>query len=140
MYGGPPEGRAQSKQLAEKMTKDAQKIQEINQKLQQLFPPPGATLSEGDRDKLKELSGEQRQVQKRAQGLQQRMDDIAQIAPVFGDDATEQMEQIGRKMGEASQRIEARDPGRGYSEQKAAREQLQEFQQQMKGAQSKGKD
>lgn len=139
MYGGPPEGRAQSKQLAEKMTKNAQKIQEMNQKLQQLFPPPGAMLSEGDRDKLKEQSGEQRQLQKRAQGLQQRMDDIAQIAPVFGDDATEQMEQIGRRMGEASQRIEAKDPGRGYSEQKAALEQLQRFQQQMKEAQSKGK-
>lgn len=139
MYGGPPEGRAQSKQLAERMGKDARKIQDINQKLQQLFPPPGAMLSEGDRDKLKELGGEQRQAQKKAQSLQQRMDEIGQMAPVFGDDASEQMDQIARRMGEASQRIEGKDPGRGYSEQKAALEQLNKFQQQMREAQSKGK-
>jgi DNA repair exonuclease SbcCD ATPase subunit len=138
-YGNSPEQRAQSKQLAERAAKDAQRVQDINQKLQQLFPPPGSMISEGDRDKLKQFFGEQRQLQKKAQGLQQQMEDISQMAPVFGEDSSDQMEQIARRMGEASKRMEAKDPNRGYNEQKAALEQLQRFQQQMREAQSKGK-
>ncbi len=129
----------QSKQLAERMNKNAQRIREMNQKLQQLFPPPASMLSEADRDKLGHQSGDERQLQKKAQGLQQRMDEMSQMAPVFGDDASDQMNQIARRMGEASQRLESRDPNRGYNEQKAALEELQKFQQQMKEAQSKGK-
>jgi hypothetical protein len=138
-YGSSAEQRSQSKQLAERVAKDAQRVQDINQKLQQLFPPPGSMISEGDREKLKQFSGEQRQLQKKAQGLEQQMEDISQMAPVFGDDAADQMEQISRRMGEASKRMEGKDPNRGYNEQKAALEQLQRFQQQMREAQSKGK-
>jgi len=137
-YGNPNEA-GQSKQLAERMTKNAQRIQEINQKLQQLFPPPGSMLSEADREQLGQQSGEERQLQRKAQGLQQRMDEMSQMAPVFGDDSSDQMGQIARRMGEASQRLESRDPNRGYNEQKAALEELQKFQQRMKEAQSKGK-
>ncbi len=137
-YGNASEA-GQSKQLAERMTKDAQRVREINQKLQQLFPPPGSMLSEADREKLGQQSGDERQLQKKAQGLQQRMDEMSQMAPVFGDDASDQMNQIARRMGEASQRLESKDPNRGYNEQKAALEELQKFQQQMKEAQSKGK-
>jgi len=137
-YGNPSEA-GQSKQLAERMTKNAQRIQEINQKLQQLFPPPGSMLSEADREQLGQQSGEERQLQRKAQGLQQRMDEMSQMAPVFGDDSSDQMAQIARRMAEASQRLESRDPNRGYNEQKAALEELQKFQQRMKEAQSKGK-
>jgi hypothetical protein len=137
-YGNMSEA-AQSKQLAERMNKDARRVQEINQKLQQLFPPPGSMLSEADRDKLGQQAGDERQLQKRAQGLQQRMDELSQMAPVFGEDSSDQMNQVARRMGEASQRLESKDPNRGYNEQKAALEELQKFQQQMREAQSKGR-
>ncbi len=137
-FGNPSES-GQSKQLAERMTKNAQRVRDINQKLQQLFPPPGSMLSEEDRENLGQQSGDERQLQKKAQGLQQRMDEMAQMAPVFGDDASDQMNQIARRMGEASQRLESKDPNRGYNEEKAALEELQKFQQQMREAQSKGK-
>jgi hypothetical protein len=137
-FGNPAES-GQSKQLAERMTKNAQRVREINQKLQQLFPPPGSMLSEEDRENLGQQSGDERQLQKKAQGLQQRMEEMAQMAPVFGDDASDQMNQIARRMGEASQRLESKDPNRGYNEEKAALEDLQKFQQQMREAQSKGK-
>jgi hypothetical protein len=136
-YGNQAE-MGQSKQLADRMVKNAQRIQEMNQKLQQLFPPPGSMLSEADREKLGQQSGDQRQVQKKAQGLQQRMDEMSQMAPVFGDDASEAMGQVARRMGEASQRLESKDPNRGYNEQKAALEELHKFQQQMRDAQKKG--
>src|SRR5262249_8242747 len=137
-YGNPAEA-GQSKQLAERMSRNAQRIREMNQKLQQLFPPASSMLNETDREKLGQQSGDERQLQKRAQGLRQRMDEMSQMAPVFGEDASDQMNQIARRMGEASQRLESRDPSRAYNEQKAALEELQNFQQQMREAQGKNR-
>jgi len=137
-YGNPGEA-GQSKQLAERMNRNAQRIREMNQKLQQLFPPASSMLSEADREKLGQQSGDERQLQKRAQGLRQRMDEMSQMAPVFGEDASDQMNQVARRMGEASQRLESRDPSRAYNEQRAALEELQNFQQQMREAQGKGR-
>ena len=45
------------------------------------------------------------------------------------------MDEIGQRMGEAAQRMQGKDPGRGYGEQQAALEGLQQFQQQMQQSQ-----
>jgi hypothetical protein len=138
-YQNPPDIRAQSQQVAERTARDAQKVREIGQKLQDLFPPPDSMLSEADRSKLKQFSGEQRKLEQKARGLHQQMEEISQLAPIFGDDASDQMDRVAERMGEASRRIEARDPARGYGEQKAALEQLQRFRQQMRENKGKGK-
>jgi hypothetical protein len=138
-FQNPPAARAESSKLAERLGKDARKVQDINQKLQKLFPAPGSMMSEEDRSQLKNLSKEQKQVEKRAQGLQQKMDELSQMAPIFDGDAEEQLEQVAQRMGAASERLEGSDPNRSYGEQKAAQDLLQQFQQQMQQNQSKGK-
>jgi hypothetical protein len=68
------------------------------------------------------------------------MQEMEQTAPIFGQEAGEQMDQIGQRMGEAAQRMQGKDPGKGYGEQQAAMEGLRQFQQQMKESQrGKGK-
>jgi len=138
-YRSPPQVVAEAEELARRTAKDGQSVREISQKLQQLFPRPDSMLSEGDKSSLKQLGAEQKQLGKKAQGLRQQMDELAQMAPIFGPDANEQMDRVGERMGEASQRLEGQDPARGYGEQKAALEQLERFQQQMRESQGKGK-
>jgi hypothetical protein len=46
---------------------------------------------------------------------------------------------VSQRMGGAKERLQGGDPNRGFSEQKAAQDLLQQFQQQMQQNQSKGK-
>jgi hypothetical protein len=138
LYSNPSEVRAQSRRRAERMGKDVQKIDDVRQKLDQLLPQPGQMLSEEDRQRLRQQSQEQRQMEKRAQGLQQKMDELSQMAPIFDPDAQQQMQQVGERMGDAAQRMDQRDPGHAYGEERAAAEQLQQFQKQMQSSQKSG--
>jgi chromosome segregation ATPase len=140
LFQNPPDAKRTSRELAERLGKNASKVEDISQKLQQLFPQAGSALTEADKQKLKELSGQQRQLEQAAQQLQQKMDEMAQMAPLFGEEAQSQMNQVGEKMGNAAQRMEGKDPGRGYGEQKSALDQLSQLEKQMKqSGQGKGK-
>ncbi len=140
VFQNPPEVRRQSRELSERLKGDARKVNDINQKLAQLFPQPGSMLSEQDQKRLQKLAQEQKSLERKAQSLERRMEEISQMAPVFGEQAQEQMSQIGERMADAAQRMEGRDVSRGYGEQKAALEQLQQFQRQMQQSKSgKGK-
>lgn len=140
LFQNPPEVRKKSRETAQRLERDAQKVEDIQQKLQQLFPQPGSMLSEGDKQKLKELSARQKELQRDADSLRQQMDEMSQMAPVFNEEQLEQMQRIGQRMGDAAQRMEAKDPSRGYGEQRSALEQLQQFQKQMQQSrQGKGK-
>ncbi len=135
LYGNPPDVRRQSAQLAEQLGEDAKKVEDVNRKLQSLFPQPGSQMSAQERQQLQQLSQEQQQLEQQARGLRQQMEEMEQMAPLFGQEAGDNMEEIGRRMGEASQRMQGQDPGRGYGEQQAALEGLKQFEQQMRESQ-----
>jgi hypothetical protein len=135
MYGNPEDVRKQSAQLAEQLEKDARSVEDMNRKLQSLFPPPGSQMSQQEKQQLQQLAQEQQGLEQKAKGLRQQMQEMEQMAPLFGQEAGEQMEQIGQRMGEAAQRMEGKDANRGYGEQQAALEGLRQFQQQMKESQ-----
>ncbi len=128
----------QSKQVAQRMEKDAQKLHDIQRSLQQLFPPPGSQLSTQDRQRVQQLSEEQRGLEHRAQELGQKMQQLNKLAPLFGDRGVEQLEQVGERMSSATERLQGRDPGRGYGDQKSALDGLEQLQQQMQEAQRGG--
>lgn len=135
MFGNPPEVRQQSSDLAQRLERDARNVQDVNRQLQSLFPPPGSQLSQQDKQQLQQLSQEQQQLEQRTQNLRQQMEEMEQTAPLFGEEAAQQMEGVGQRMGEAAQRMQGKDPGRGYGEQQAALEGLRQFQQQMQQGQ-----
>lgn len=139
MFGNPPEVRQQSANLAQRLERDAKNVEDVNRQLQQLFPPPGSQLSQQEKQQLQQLAEQQQQLEQRAQGLRQQMEEMEQMAPIFGEEASQQMEGVGQRMGEAAQRMQGKDPGRGYGEQQAALEALRQFQRQMQQSQRGGK-
>jgi hypothetical protein len=140
LYQNPPEVKAQSEKLAERLERDRDLVEDAQRKLQQLFPQPGSQLSQGDRQQLQQLSKEQRQLEQQAQGLGQKLEEMQQMAPLFDEGMMEQMGQVGERMGQAAQRMEGKDAQRGHGEARAAAEGLKQFQQQMQqGQQGQGK-
>ena len=137
-YRNPGEQRDQSKRMAQRMEQDAQKLHDIQRTLQQLFPPVGSQLSSQDRQRVQQLGQEQRGLERRAQDLVQKMQQLNKLAPLFGDRGVEQLEQVGERMSSATERLEGRDPGRGYGDQKSALDGLEQLQQQMQEAQRGG--
>jgi hypothetical protein len=137
-YRNPGEVRDQSKRMAQRMEQDAQKLHDIQRSLQQLFPPPGSQLSTPDRQRMQQLSQEQRGLEQKAQDLGQKMQQLNKLAPLFGNKGMEQLEQVGERMSSATERLEGRDPGRGYGEQKSALDGLEQLQQRMQEAQRSG--
>lgn len=139
LYQRSQEMRSKSDKVAQRLSKDAKQVQDVSDKLQQMFPPAGSMMSEQDKQKLQQLAGEQRGLEQRAQELRQQMEQMQQSAPVFGEEALEQMNQVGERMDGAARKMDARDPGRGHSEQQAALDQLGQLQQQMQQQQGKKK-
>lgn len=137
-YRGPGETRENSKQMAQRMQQDAQKLHDIQRSLQQLFPPAGSQLSPQDRQRVQQLGQEQRGLERRAQDLVQKMQQLNKMAPLFGDRGVEQLEQVGERMSSATERLEGRDPGRGYGDQRSALDGLEQLQQQLQDSQRGG--
>ncbi len=137
-YRDPGDVRDQSKRLAQRMAQDAQKMHDVQRSLQQLFPPAGSQLSPPDRQRVQQLSQEQRGLERRAQDLVQKMEQLNKLAPLFGQQGAEQLEQVAERMSSARERLDARDPGRGYGDQKSALDGLEELQRQMQQSQRPG--
>jgi Domain of unknown function (DUF4175) len=137
-YQNPPDVREKSRRLAQRLEKDAEAVRDIRRKLDQLFPPLSSQLGQGDRQKLQELGQGQRKLSQRAQDLQQKMRQLEQMAPLFGEQGEEALQQISDRMAGATERLEGKDPQRGYGEQKAALDSLEQLQQSMQQSQRGG--
>jgi hypothetical protein len=137
-YRSSGEARDNSKRMAQRMEQDAQKLHDIQRSLQQLFPPPGSQLSGQDRQRMQQLAQEEKGLENRAADLVQKMQALNKMAPLFGNKGVEQVEQVGERMANATERLEGRDPGRSYGEQRSALDSLEKLQQQMQDAQRGG--
>jgi Domain of unknown function (DUF4175) len=137
-YRNPGDVRDQSKRMAQRMEQDAQKLHDIQRSLQQLFPPAASQLSAQDRQRLQQLGQEQRGLERREQDVAQKMEQLNKMAPLFGEQGMEQLERIGEHMSSASERLEGKDPGRGYGDQKSALDGLEQLQQQLQDSQRGG--
>lgn len=139
MFQNPPEVRRESKQLHDKLSRDAKKAEEVAQKLRDLFPQPGQQMNDQDKQQMQEMSRQQKQLQQKAQQLQQQMDQIGERAPIFNEDAQQQMEQAGQRMQSAGERLQGKDPSRGFGEQQGALQALKGLQQSMEQSGGGGK-
>ena len=124
LFQNPPDVRRESKQVHDKLQRDAKKAQEVAAKLRDLFPQPGEQMSEGDRQQMSEMARAQRQLQQQAQQLQQQMDAIGERAPLFDEETQQQMDQVGQRMQGAGERLSGKDASRGFGEQQGALEGL----------------
>jgi Domain of unknown function (DUF4175) len=138
MFQNPPEVRRESRQLQDRLQRDAKKSQDVAQRLRSLFPQPGQQMSQKDRQELGELAQRQKGLQQKAGELEQQMEQLAQRAPIFNEEANQAMQQAGERMQNAQERLQSRDPSRGFGEQQGALQALRGLQQQMDQAGQRG--
>ena len=65
------------------------------------------------------------------------MENIDQRAPIFDEEAQQQMEQAGQRMQGAGERLQGKDASRGYGEQQGAMQALRGIQQGLEQAGNK---
>jgi hypothetical protein len=131
LYQNPKEVQKNSKALEARAKADAQSAREIAGNLRELFPAAGQEMVEADREKSKALSKRQDQLEQRAQQLSEQMESLNEKAPILNDDAKKQMSSAQENMGKAAQRLQGRDPQRGFGNQESALESLKQIQQGM---------
>ncbi len=139
LFHNPPEVRRESKQAHDRLTRDAKQAEEVAGRLRELFPQSGQQLSEADRQQLGELARQQKQLQQKAQQLERQMGEIGERAPIFDEDAQQQVQQAGQRMQGAGERLQGRDPSRGFGEQQGALQALNGLQQALEQAGNRGK-
>ncbi|ABS28602.1 DUF4175 family protein [Anaeromyxobacter sp. Fw109-5] len=104
------------------------KAREIRDALSKLFPDPRTVLPPEAQQRLGELSEKQGALEKQAQGLQQKLAELMQQAPIFPPDAQGQLGESRGHMGEAATELGNRNPQRGHGEQQLALDALSRFQ------------
>ncbi len=113
---------------AQKDLKNAQggmkPIQDLQQELGELFPAPGQSMSDEDKQKMRGLSQRQGSLQQQAGKLQQQMGELNKKAPIFNPDAQQMMQQAGERMGKAQGQLSAKNPSGASAEERASLDQL----------------
>src|SRR5690606_25161167 len=131
IFFNPPDAQEETRQLAERLERDAQLAREVHDALASLFPEPGSQLSASEKQRMEQLAKQQRELQQKAEGLSEQLQAMQQMAPVFDQEAMNQMGQVAQRMGQAGEHLEGQDARRGHGEQRGALEGLERFQQQM---------
>jgi hypothetical protein len=139
MFQNPPEVRRESKQLHDRLSRDAKKAEEVARKLRDLFPPPGSQMSEADQQQVQDLARQQRDLERRAQELQRQMEQIGERAPLFDENARAQLDQARAHMQGAGEKLAAKDASRGFGEQQGAVQSLKGLREAMEQAGKSGR-
>jgi len=144
-FRNPESAQRETRRLAERLSQDAKKADEVSQALQNLFPQPGQGLDSQDQQALKDLAKQQQQLGEAGQRLKEQMQSLGEQAPIFDEEAQAQMDQAARRMDSAGQRLKGKDPGRASGDQQGAlesleglKQQLQQARQQQAGGKGKG--
>ncbi|MBL9039519.1 MAG: DUF4175 domain-containing protein, partial [Archangium sp.] len=137
LYGLPPEMQRRAKQLDEELKRGEAKAEEVARALRDVFPPMGSQLSEAERQQVSEQTAQQKKLEQKVGQLKEQMKALGERAPIFDENAAEQLDQAGQHMGTAGERLAGRDPSRGYGEQQGAVQSLRGLQQQLQKQQQR---
>ncbi|MCA3012445.1 MAG: DUF4175 family protein [Myxococcaceae bacterium] len=128
----------ESRKLAERTARDARRAQEVADRLDALFPPPSQSLDAAEQQQLKAIAKQQQKLGEKGEQLKQQMSELSSRAPLFDDEAKQQLDQAAQRMGSAGERLDGKDVGRGASDQQGALQALQQLQQQLQQAEQRG--
>lgn len=104
-----------------------QKTDAIRRELEGLLPDPEKLLSQEERQRLGQQARKQQAIEQRAGGLQQRLQQLAEKAPIFPPSAAGSIGEARGHMGQASGELQGGNVQRGRSQQEAALEGLDRF-------------
>jgi hypothetical protein len=96
----------------------------LREDLERLFPDPRGVLGKGDQSKLDRLSKRQDELEHQAGGLQQRLQELMQKAPIFPQSAGQTVGESRGHMQQAAEDLARKNPQRGHGQQMQALEAL----------------
>jgi hypothetical protein len=92
----------------------------VREELERLFPDPRSVLSQRDQQKLEGQSQRQRDLERQAGALRQRLQELAEKAPVFPPQSQAMLGEAQGHMGRAAGELGQRNPQRGHGQQREA--------------------
>lgn len=123
-------GRTDAEQVREAQRQAAsalRKADAVRKELEGLLPDPTQLLTKEERQRLGQQGKKQQSLDQRVGGLQQRLSELAERAPVFPPTAQGSLGEARGHMGQASMALEIGNAQRGRAEQSAALEGLDRF-------------
>jgi hypothetical protein len=115
------------------------KVRQIRDELAELFPDPRSILGQDDQRKMDGLARRQSELEHRAGGLQRKLQELMQQAPVFPPNAQGQLGEGRGHMGQAAEELAQKNPQRGHGQQELALDALSRFQKGLEEAAKRGR-
>ncbi|HET8733229.1 MAG TPA: hypothetical protein VFM45_05585, partial [Anaeromyxobacteraceae bacterium] len=109
---------------------------QAREELEKLFPDARTVLPQGEQQKLDRLARQQQALEQKAGGLEQRLQQLAEEAPVFPPQAGRDLAEGREHMQQAAGALGQRNPQRGAGQQREALGSLERFR---KGLEEMGK-
>jgi hypothetical protein len=120
---GPLEMREAGRHASQAMP-PARKVKE---ELEKLFPDPRSVLSQRDQQRLEGFAQRQRELERQAAALRQKLQELSEKAPVFPPQSQAMLGEAQGHMGQAAGELGQRNPQRGHGEQRQALDALGRF-------------
>ncbi|MBI5068795.1 MAG: DUF4175 family protein [Deltaproteobacteria bacterium] len=115
------------REAAQHAQKAAQPARKVKDELEKLFPDPQSVLGKGDQQRLEQLGKRQGELERQAGGLRQKLQQLAEKAPVFPPGSQAMLGEAQGHMGEAAGDLARRNPQKGHGRQKQALDALGRF-------------
>lgn len=137
--GGAEQGTSKAlRSTSERARENARALDAVADRLRALFEQsPGRSAAE--RQRLAELEQRQQRITRSAESLKRSMDRVDERAPVFDDEAREQLRQAGERMEASADNLGAGESGRSYEAQRGAIQSLDGLRSQLAKQQRQGR-
>jgi len=131
MLGNSPEERQRSKETKEASLEGAEKARDFEDRLRSLFGHKSGVAAEADTTSFAQPVSEQEALGKRMREVQRQMEELSEKAPLFDEEAKNNMETVARHMEKAASRLRLGNAQEGQSEQTQATQGLQTLKKQL---------
>ncbi len=126
--------------LLERANRMGEIVEEILKLLNESLKTPDRMLSEADRRRLKELTGEQAQLEKQTDQLKLRLEELGERLPLISREQPNQLGEASKAMGKAKKKLNAVDPDGALPHEAEALKKLDEASSGLRDLQEKLQD
>jgi len=128
-FGNAPgqKGPMVMREAAQHAQKAFQPAKKVKEELEKLFPDPQSVLGKGDQQKLEQLAKRQGELERQAGGLRQKLQELAEKAPIFPPGSQAMLGEAQGHMGEATSDLARKNPQKGHGRQRQALDSLGRF-------------
>lgn len=124
--------RSDAKQARQKLDEMVPRGESINREIDSLKERARRKMPSPDSQQMKRLAEQQREIQKRAEKLNKKIDESGQEFPMLKQQLKPSLDEAGKQMGEAERQLEGGKPQEALDAERKVLQKLGELNQQMK--------